>query len=351
MSTDDRSRRGRVIGVDIGGANLKAATADGRALSVAFALWREPRALAERLRRLFRRLPRDRSGRLRGSARQARLAVTMTGELCDCYATKREGVGAILDGVRQAARHTAALVWSTQGRFITPDEARADPLRVAAANWHALATFAGRFAPNRAALLIDVGSTTTDVIPLWQGRPRPSGWTDLERLTSSELVYTGVRRTPVCAVLGQGVAAEFFATMHDAYLLLKKCPEEPRNYDTADGRPATRAGAHARMARMLCSDGEELPAAAALRLARVAQQRQVGAVGRAVQIVAANLPEPPAMAIVVGAGEFLARAALRSIAMPSGFRVLSLRRQLSPGVSAAACAYALAVLAEETWPG
>src|SRR5439155_8317432 len=110
-------------------------------------------ALSQRLRELLSRFP------------HGRLAVTMTGELCDCFATKREGVYAILDGLVQAAPATPIQIWSTHGRFVSVAEARADPWRVAAANWHALATYAGRFAPQDAGLLIDSGSTTTDIIP------------------------------------------------------------------------------------------------------------------------------------------------------------------------------------------
>jgi uncharacterized hydantoinase/oxoprolinase family protein len=102
---------------------------------------------------------------------------------------------------------------------------------------------------------------------------------------------------------------------------------------------------------MRCGDAEQFTMAQALRLARQAKRQQVHDVARAVQTVASALPEPPAAVIVSGAGEFLARAALRAVAKPPG-RVISLRRKLSPEASVAACAYALAVLAEETWrPG
>src|SRR5207253_8159474 len=117
-----------------------------------------------------------------------RLAVTMTGELCDCFDTKRGGVHAILDSLVRAEPETAIQIWSTLGRFVSVTEARVDPWRVAAANWHALATYAGRFAPQGAGLLIDIGSTTTDIIPLWQGRPVPHGCTDPQRLASGALV-------------------------------------------------------------------------------------------------------------------------------------------------------------------
>src|SRR5438552_12194660 len=99
-------------------------------------------------------------------------------------------------------------------------------MRAAAANWLALAAYAGRFAPTGTALLVDVGSTTTDLVPLLGGAPVPCGNTDAERLLHRELVYTGVRRTPLCALLGETGAAELFATTLDAYLLLEELPED-----------------------------------------------------------------------------------------------------------------------------
>src|SRR5262249_24868818 len=147
------------------------------------------------------------------------LAVTMTGELCDCFESKRQGVHAILDAVEAAAGATPVLVYRTEGRFVTPAEARTAAPLVAAANRPALATLAGRYAPQGPALLIDVGSTTTDIVPLLDGRPVPQGRTDPERLDCGELVYTGIRRTPICALLGGNIAAEVFATTLDAYLV------------------------------------------------------------------------------------------------------------------------------------
>src|SRR5205807_39982 len=121
---------------------------------------------------------------------------------CDCFETKRQGVLFLLDAVAQAAGATPVQVWRNDGRFVGLSFAPLDPLPVAAANWLALAMFVGRYAARGAALLIDIGSTTTDIVPLRDGCPVPVGRTDRDRLRSGELVYTGVRRTPVCAVLG-----------------------------------------------------------------------------------------------------------------------------------------------------
>src|SRR6185312_490855 len=101
------------------------------------------------------------------------LAVTMTGELCDCYATRRDGVLQILDSVEFVSQWLAkpAFLWRTDGTFADLAGARAEPLACAAANWLALATFAGRLAPRGHAMLLDVGSTTSDLIPLRDGLP------------------------------------------------------------------------------------------------------------------------------------------------------------------------------------
>src|SRR5439155_1586656 len=150
-----------------------------------------------------------------------RMAVTMTGELCDCFATRREGVRHILDAVAAVIPRDIVSVYRNDGLFADWEDAYAEPLSAAASNWLALAAFAGRYAPTGSALLVDIGSTTSDLIPLRDGVPVPTGRTDTDRLASGELVYTGVRRTPACALLGGGGAAEFFATTLDVYLLLE----------------------------------------------------------------------------------------------------------------------------------
>jgi probable H4MPT-linked C1 transfer pathway protein len=330
-----------ILGLDIGGANLKAATADKRAVSVPFALWKQPDRLPAALAELLARFP-----------GVGELAVTMTGELCDCFETKRQGVGAILKAVREASGGRPFRIWSTAGAFVDPEEAAKNHLKVAAANWHALATFAGRLAPRGRAKLIDVGSTTTDLIPLCDGVPCPRGLTDSGRLASQELVYTGVKRTPVCAVVrnlptpGHAlVCAELFATTLDVYLILGLIPEDADNRDTADGRPATRACAHARLARMLGGDAETITADAACAFAAHVSSVQMN------HVDIANFwsGDPGGTFILAGEGEFLAKRVLDHIAY-NVKRVVSLNQELGPAVSACAPAYAVAVLATERRP-
>ena len=169
------------LALDIGGANIKAAYGGGpgsrlkpcEIASVAFALWKEPGRLAEKLAEI--------AARFNGFDR---VLVTMTAELCDCFETKRAGVGHVLDAVeemasggRKSAKPQAAGavgVWTTEGRFVSVREARAEPIKAAASNWHALATFVAGLYPGGPSLLIDTGSTTTDIIRLRDGQPDPS---------------------------------------------------------------------------------------------------------------------------------------------------------------------------------
>jgi probable H4MPT-linked C1 transfer pathway protein len=322
-----------VLGLDIGGANLKAAwygVGPTQAISQPFALWKDPARLPAQLGALRQTMP-----------RADLTAITMTGELCDCFASRRQGVEAILQAVEQALPSPVRL-WTTQGRFVDLASALAHPLPLASANWLALATFAARFAPaDSTALVIDVGSTTTDIIGLRDGKPIRSGRTDKERLQSSELVYTGVRRTPICALITEGVMAEVFATSLDAHLVLGAIAEDAADTNTADGQPATIEAAHQRLARMFGADGETSTPEERQRLAETVVERQRWLLRQAVRQMLRRLVAPPTVAILAGEGAFLAQDVLGAVG------TVSLAAELGEAVSRAACAHAVAVLAAE----
>src|SRR4051812_34848958 len=101
------------LGIDIGGANLKAADGRGWARSVPFALWRYPQMLAENLGQLVENSPAP-----------ERIVVTMTGELCDCFNNKAEGVRHILHSISVVAKNRPVRVYCVDGRFVTMSEAR-----------------------------------------------------------------------------------------------------------------------------------------------------------------------------------------------------------------------------------
>jgi (4-(4-[2-(gamma-L-glutamylamino)ethyl]phenoxymethyl)furan-2-yl)methanamine synthase len=333
-----------VIGLDIGGANLKGASASGEAISEAFEIWRAPDELVLRLLKLLSRLP-----------RADRIAVTMTAELADCFETKRSGVASILAAVERAAGDAEVRVWSTAGDFVSPAEARDRPMQVAAANWHALATWAGRLAPHGKSLLFDIGSTTSDLIPLDDGLPSPAGLTDLGRLLAGELVYSGVRRTPVCAVAPRvplrgrmcPLAAEWFATMFDVYLILGWIAEDPTDVGTANGRPATIDNAYDRLARAVCCDRTELSSAEVLTMATFLADCQQDQLRSALDAMRNGRDGAILTSILSGEGDFLARRVLERHPATEACCIFSLENELTAAIAVAACAYAVAVLAAE----
>ena len=165
---------------------------------------------------------------------------------------------------------------------------------------------------------------------------------------AQELVYTGVRRTPICALLGLEVAAEFFATTQDAYLRLGMVPESPRDLDTADGRPATVDNAHSRLSRMLGGDADLISVERTRTLANKAFVVQRRTIADAIRAVAARLPGRVATTVLSGSGEFLGGAAVESaLADSSSIARISLADRLGTALSTAACAYAIAVLSSE----
>lgn len=330
--------------LDIGGANIKAALADGNAWSRPFALWRAPEKLADEL----------------GSVLEAvgdfdRLAVTMTGELCDCYETRADGVRHILGALRAALRHRRLpgepLVYTTDATFVSIDDATRRPESVAAANWLALATWvAGEYAAC-AGVLVDIGSTTTDVIAFGSGRVIATETDDTSRLASGELIYAGAQRTPICALTSEVVvggrrvplAAELFATTRDAYLVLGLAEDAPHDSDTADGRPATRAHARARIARVVCGDPATFAIADAVSIARQTAGALEHRIARAIDDARARAATSAGLLVASGSGEFIARRVANAVS-PAFARIVSLGTETSPAASVAACAWALARL-------
>jgi len=331
------------LALDIGGENIKTADGRGYAASHAFALWLHHQRLADKLRAIIAEAPPS-----------DHLAVTMTGELADCFTTKTEGVAFILRAVERAAdgRHTR--VYLNNGDLVAPRIATARPLEAAASNWHALATFCGRYAKSHTGLLIDIGSTTTDIVPLRGGQPPHAGHTDLDRLLNQQLVYTGVARSPICALVQTlpyhnvrcPVAQELFATTRDVYLILEDVPESTHDLHTADRQPATIDAACRQLGRMLSADEPQYNMTDAQTWAEDVARVQLQMIIRAGLAVVAELGSAPRVIILSGQGEFLGRRVAERLAYAG--TLVSLTEQLGAPLSRCAPAHALAVLARES---
>jgi (4-(4-[2-(gamma-L-glutamylamino)ethyl]phenoxymethyl)furan-2-yl)methanamine synthase len=327
-----------VLGWDIGGANIKAAhvVRDGHCVSVrtasrAFEIWKDKESLPEVLRSVAAELP-----------PAGAVAVTMTAELSDVFRTKREGVEFVLEAVT-AASAAAPAVFTTAGTFIDIAAARGRPLEVAASNWMATALLVARETAD--AVLVDVGSTTTDIVPIQAGHVAAHGRTDPERLLVGELVYTGATRTGVAAIVNQlplwggscPVSSELFAMSGDVHVLLGNLSPSEYTCPTPDGRPPTPAFAAERLARVVCADSEMLKREEIERLAAAIAEAQVRQIAAALARVAARFPSPPPV-LGTGLGHFLADRAAEVAGLD--YRDLATVLGLEIGIAAPAVAVA-----------
>jgi probable H4MPT-linked C1 transfer pathway protein len=304
-------------GWDLGGAHLKAVQSDGKgrlqvSLQVPCTLWRGLDHLARAI----------------GEARQQlapthRHGITMTGELADLFLDRAEGVDRLTAAMRAAFPDADLRIYAGEAGFIAPNEAARRVREVASANWHASTRFVAARRP--AGLFVDIGSTTTDIIPFAGGSCRAVGFTDDERLISEELVYTGVTRTPVMALAGavpfagqrQRLMAEYFATVADVHRLTGALPADADQHDTADGRGKSPEDSARRLARMLGRDLESADMAAWRRLARHLSERQLQMIQSAAErALSRGVVAEDAPVIGAGIGRFLAVALAERLGRP-----------------------------------
>jgi len=239
-----------VAGYDVGGAHLKIARVENGTLTAVRQL---PCPLWQGLDQLDAALTEAES--VTGEATVH--AITMTAELTEIFDSRETGVIALLEKLRTRLRGEMRIFVGLKG-FADVQTARGNPLSVASANFLATARVVAARRPQ--ALLIDMGSTTTDILAC----DRPQGLSDAERLQTGELVYTGLTRTPVASVATraplagqwQGLARDAFATMGDVRRILGTLPGDVDHHATADGKGKSVPESLARFARGFGRDAD-----------------------------------------------------------------------------------------------
>jgi probable H4MPT-linked C1 transfer pathway protein len=268
-----------VLGLDIGGANTKAAyvqTQRGAIKNVQvaveyFPVWKNPQKLGQVLQKLGETI----------GGRFDVVGVTMTAELSDVYQTKREGVKHILSCVKEAFSNVPIYVLNTDASVVSLEEALMEPLGVAAANWAATGWLVAQYFEN--GVVVDVGSTSTSIIPIVNGKIATQGKSDLDKLICGELVYTGSLRTNLAAITQTipvknavaSVSSELFALSGDVHLILGNIRQEQYTSETADGQGTTRKEALTRLARLVCADTEMLTEEELVKIAQYLYEKQI----------------------------------------------------------------------------
>lgn len=307
------------IGWDIGGAHLKAAAFDGADLvgvaQQACPLWLGLEHFHTAARAILAEF---------APAPGCRHAVTMTGELADVFANRTDGVFGLLQALAAQVPPDAIRVFAGPIGWLTLDAVQAEHVAlIASANWLATGYFAAAHLPQ--ALLLDIGSTTTDVLILRDGKVLARGHSDYERLRDGELIYSGVVRTSLMALADAapldgdpvGLMAEHFATTADVYRLTGELPASADQSATADGAEKTVAASARRLARLTGRDVESAPLATWQGLAQYFRERQLAKLLDAClrQLSRGELA-PTAPLIGAGVGRFLVAELARRLHRP-----------------------------------
>lgn len=305
------------MGWDVGGAQLKAVLLDAEgvvqsAAQLSCPLWQGMDQLHQAARQMLDQF----------SAPPLMHVITMTGELADIFPNRDSGVREIVNAMAELLGANIRIYAGKLG-FVSAADAKRHTAAIASANWLASASWLATRVDT--GLLIDIGSTTTDLIPFAAGKPCHHGVTDAERMRLDELVYTGVVRTPLMA-LGphvpfagewRSLVAEHFATTADVYRLSGELDAAGDMAPTADGAGKTAQDSARRLARMIGHDLDDAPQSHWEALALAFREQQISRIKHAVlrcfsrHIIAANAP-----LIGAGAGRFLVQQLARQLDRP-----------------------------------
>lgn len=229
----------RALGVDIGGANLKLAAGDHSKI-IYFPVWSKYSELENKL------------GEINEQVNPHKVGVVVTAELADCFNNRSEGIKFISTAVRNAFSCKAFFL-SVNGDLQLVENI-GDFEQFFANNWTASVKFLLSEGWEDF-ILADMGSTTTDLIPVTDRVPE--GRSDYERLKRGELFYCGALRTPVFHILPQfdvPLVPEYFAISGDAFIVTGDLTSDDYTCETPDGRGKSRKECMVRLARTVCLD-------------------------------------------------------------------------------------------------
>ncbi|WGM90284.1 MAG: hydantoinase/oxoprolinase family protein [Candidatus Bathyarchaeum tardum] len=312
-----------ILGLDIGGANTKVTflkTQEGKVIELKtileyFPVWKnERKQLSELLNQLNKKLV--------NSVVLDGVGVTITAELSDAYQTKKEGINHVLGSVTKVFGAFPIFVLDVETNLLTVKDALKNYLKVSSANWAATGWLISKLIKN--GIVTDVGSTTTSIIPVINGKVAAKGKTDLEKLQNGELVYSGSLRTNVATIVNvipvkekiTPVSSELFAQSGDVHRILGNISESEYTVQTCDDRGKTKKEAMARLARVVSADTNMLSEEEIMGMAKFVYEKQVKQIadGLAQVYDRTKLSKEETKIVVTGMGRnFLAKKAAENL--------------------------------------
>ena len=236
----------KIIGWDIGGAHIKAAKIDFKkkkteTKQIYSPIWKNTNNLKKSIKLIKKKL---------GKCNYH--AITMSAELSDIFLERSDGVKYIINLSSKILGDKKIFFYSKKS-FIRKEIALKNTSVLNSMNWHATANCISSFFPN--CILVDIGSTTTDIIPIKNQKIISKGSNDHQRLGSNELIYLGVLRSPIHAVeRKKNLIYENFANLSDVYRVLNKIPTKFNLLPTQDNKSKNKHDSARRIARIFGKD-------------------------------------------------------------------------------------------------
>lgn len=208
------------------------------------------------------------------------VCVSITAELADCYKTKRQGIIDITRMVESTFKDEDIYYVTFDGlknyEYVTQN-----PLSAAAANWIGTVNLIKHL--KSTCIFMDMGTTTTDIIPIKDKHEISQGYTDTQRLMNGELVYTGLLRTNVATIVNHvyiesnktNVSSEYFTITADIHRILGHISEEQYTCDTPDGADKSITSCKNRLTRLVCGDIETISNETIIDMAEYIFEKQV----------------------------------------------------------------------------
>ena len=244
----------KILGWDIGGAHLKLCVVENnkrflKTLQLKTPLWEDPKILEKIFKQIIKNF------RIKNCDEHF---FTMTGEVSDCFINRKDGVKKIISQINKTFGDSAR--YYSQNQFLKMDETKKFYTSIASANWHVTASYISKFI--KEGFLIDIGTTTSDIIVIKDSKIMQNGFTDSQRLQEGSLVYLGISRTSVSSLKPKivfknqsyNVMREMFANTADVFRVTKQLNELADLYPTCDKRPKTISASQQRLARVIGMD-------------------------------------------------------------------------------------------------
>jgi len=333
-----------LLGVDIGGANIKASMLNVndcfnlKSTKLYYPLWiKGIDGLPEAIEHIVSSL---------SSTRADYVALTMTAELSDVFDNKRGGVESVIRKAKQVFKDFKVI--TSKGSLLDPDNAIEHYMEVAAANWWCVGWLAAQLREN--CVVVDVGSTTTTITPVIRGNVVAKGLNDVEKMSLGEIIYVGSLRTSVSSVVSMvpingvwcRVSSEYFANMGDVNILLGLLREDEYDADTPDGRGKSLRECHNRLSRIVCGDGKMFKISQTKLMAKFIYEKAVERVFEGLLQVLSRLSSEGQcvdVGFAVGLGDFMALDAIKK----AGLQGLLLREIIGRDNSVALTSASLAM--------